>query len=221
MSLPAPAQREDTLVKDHFREWIATHIESWFALTQKYRLGIRMEDILLVTGCHRTKSWSNIAFNEVRAGAQFSLGVDVAGALGARINWRVSRLTIPGALHNHGPNGEVCLTDCKGHRILKTHDVLIQNLPENQCIFVRGFRVKRTVFGTIQQIKGAAEPKPDPRGMDEPEKEVISVPSVSEVRSLSLMHKPRLTYAFQVPGSSTCTTRIYHESECCRFMLCF
>ena len=121
LSLPVTAKREDTLARDQFRDWIAMHIESWFAFTQKYRLGVKMEDIVLVTGCHRTKSWSNIAFNEVRGDTQFSLGVDVPSVLSAGIDWRVSRLTVPGALHNHGPNGKVRVTDFRGHRILLKH----------------------------------------------------------------------------------------------------
>jgi hypothetical protein len=126
LSLPVSARCEDTLAEDHFREWMTTHIESWFALTQKYRLGVKMEDIVLVTGCHRTKSWSNIAFNEVQGDTQFSLGVDIPSALSARINWRSSRLTISGALHNHGPSGEVSVADFKSHQILlKSSDVPI------------------------------------------------------------------------------------------------
>ncbi|KAH9032017.1 hypothetical protein EDB85DRAFT_1957290 [Lactarius pseudohatsudake] len=169
LSLPVTAQCEDTLTRDHFREWIIEHIESWFAFTQRLRLGVEMEDIVLVTGCHRTRSWSNITFNEVQADAQFSLGVEVAGTLGASVNWRASSLRIQGAVLSQGPSGE--------------------NLPENQCIFIRGFRMKRIFFGTIPRIRGAAEPKPDTRGNNsdcEPDKEVVSIPSDTEVRLLFL-----------------------------------
>ncbi|KAH9032012.1 hypothetical protein EDB85DRAFT_1957234 [Lactarius pseudohatsudake] len=121
-----------------------------------------MEDIILVTGCHRTRSWTNIAFNEVQSGAQLSLKVDVADALGANVNWGVSNVRIQGAVHNQGPSGE--------------------NLPENQCMFVRGFRVKR-ILGIIPWIKAAAEPKPDPRGDErKPGKEVVPIPSATEYR---------------------------------------
>ena len=109
LSFPVASRREDTLARDQFREWIITHINSWFAFTQMLRLGIEMEDIVLVTGCHRTRSWSNIAFNEVQTDAHFSLGVEVAGTLGASINWRASNLRIQGAVLSQGPSGEVCV----------------------------------------------------------------------------------------------------------------
>ncbi|KAH9165393.1 hypothetical protein EDB89DRAFT_304379 [Lactarius sanguifluus] len=165
LTLPVAALREDTLTQDRFRKWIITHIDSWFAFTQELGLGIGIGDIILVTGYHRTRSWSNITFNEVQTDAQFSLAVEVAGAFGASVNWRASNLRIQGAVPNHGPSGE--------------------NLPENQCIFIRGFRIKRTFLGKIPRIRAAAEPKPDPRrpGSDresDEDSEVVSIPSITE-----------------------------------------
>ncbi|KAI9445981.1 hypothetical protein H4582DRAFT_2124596 [Lactarius indigo] len=157
LTLPVTALREDTLTQDHFREWIITHIDSWFAFTLRLRLGIGMGDIILVTGHHRTRSWSNITFNEVQTDSQFLLRVEVAGEFGASVNWRASNLRIQGAVPNHGPSGE------------------------NQCIFIRGFRVKRTFLGKIPRIKAAAEPEPGPpRPGSEPEEELVSIPSDTE-----------------------------------------
>jgi hypothetical protein len=101
------ARCENTLTLGHFRKWIIKHIDSWLAFTNMHGLELQMEDIVLVTGCHRTRSWSNIAFNEVHADARFSLGVEVAGAFGARINWRASSLRVEGAILSQGPSGEV------------------------------------------------------------------------------------------------------------------
>ncbi|KAH9038289.1 hypothetical protein EDB84DRAFT_1479566 [Lactarius hengduanensis] len=160
LSLPVAAQREDTLAQDHFRTWITEHIDSWFAFSQRHRLGIETEDIVLVTGCHRTRSWSNIAFNESRADAHASFGVQVPGVLGTSVNWQVLHQHTRGAVLSHGPSGD--------------------DLPENQCIFIRGFRVKRT-FKRFPRVRGAAEPTPDPSGNDdEPETEVVSIPSFTE-----------------------------------------
>lgn len=57
-----------------------------------------------------------------------------------------------------------------------------ENLPEDQCIFVRGFRVTRK-FKIFPRLKGAAGPNPDPEGYDEePDMELISVPAVPKYR---------------------------------------
>jgi hypothetical protein len=101
------ARREDTVVLGLFRRWIVKHIDSWFNFALELELGIVMEDIILVTGCHRTRSWTNIAFNEVQAGAQLSLEVDVADALGTSITWGASNVRSQGVVHNQGPSGRV------------------------------------------------------------------------------------------------------------------
>ncbi|KAI0248894.1 hypothetical protein BJV78DRAFT_1232297 [Lactifluus subvellereus] len=115
-----------------------------------------MEDIILVTGCHRTRSWTNVAFLESQADAQVSFGVD-------RITWQFSRKQTQGAVLNRGPGG----TD----------------LAEDQCIFVRGFRVTRLLKILPRQLRGAAEHAPDPDGYDcEPDTELISIPPMTKYR---------------------------------------
>ena len=109
MSLPVKIQRKDTLSLKRFREWIIKNIDTWFAFTQQLGLGIEMEDIILVTGYHRTKSWSNIAFSEVQSDSKVSLGIDV-GPANASVFWRVSNAHIQGAVLNRGPDGEVGVT---------------------------------------------------------------------------------------------------------------
>ena len=82
-----------------YRFLVCLHGNAW--------TGLDMEDIVLVTGCHRTRSWSNVAFAEVHTNAQFSLGVEVTGAFGANINWRASNDRMQGAVLSQGPSGEV------------------------------------------------------------------------------------------------------------------
>ncbi len=89
MSLPVAARREDTLAQDLFRKWIIKHIDTWFAFSQQHGLGIEMEDIVLVTGCHRTRSWSNIAFYETREDAQVSFEVQLPGILGTTVRMHI------------------------------------------------------------------------------------------------------------------------------------
>ncbi|KAH9961773.1 hypothetical protein BC827DRAFT_1201759 [Russula dissimulans] len=102
-----------------------------------------MEDIILVTGRHLTKSWINVAFSEGRRGAQVSFGVRVTGASSVHLEER----NVTGGELKLGPHGE--------------------NLPENQCIFVRGYRVVR-ILNIWPRLRGLAGPAPD---IPEPEPE--------------------------------------------------
>lgn len=107
LSLPVPARREDTVAQGEFGKWILKHIDGWFDFIQSRGLGVeRMEDVVLVTGCHRTRSWTNIVFSENRNGAQVSFGVRV-GISGSDINWQFSREQIRGVVLNIGPSGDV------------------------------------------------------------------------------------------------------------------
>jgi hypothetical protein len=84
------------------------HIDLWFIFIQSLGLGVeRMEDIVLVTGCHRARSWTNIVFSENRSGAQVSFGVRV-GPSGSDVRWQFSREQIRGGVVlNIGPSGDV------------------------------------------------------------------------------------------------------------------
>lgn len=67
-----------------------------------------MEDIILVTGIHRTRSWINVAFPEGEAAARASFGVEVdASGDSVTINRQLSRERNRGAVLNWGPNGKV------------------------------------------------------------------------------------------------------------------
>jgi hypothetical protein len=109
--LPVPAQRQDTIARGDFGQWIIKHIEIWLAFTRRLGLGIeKMEDIILVTGFHRTRSWANVAFLESQTDAQVSFGVEVADAdgPGISIKWRTSPGRVRGAVLSWGPDGKVC-----------------------------------------------------------------------------------------------------------------
>ena len=103
LSLPVQAQRQDTLAQGDFGKWIVNHIDLWLAFTRGLGLGItRMEDIVLVTGCHLATSSANIAFSEGCGEEQVSFGVRVSGA--SNVEWWFP----PGGVaSNLGPSGTV------------------------------------------------------------------------------------------------------------------
>ena len=83
------------------------HIDSWFAFAQKLGFGIEhMEEIILVTGCDRTRSWANVAFLGSHVDSKVSFGVQVRGPA-PRINFQFSPENARGAVLRHGPEGTV------------------------------------------------------------------------------------------------------------------
>jgi hypothetical protein len=84
------------------------HIDRWFAFARQLELGIeQMEELILVTGCDRARSWLNVAFLKNQVDAQVSFGVEVSPGLEGSIGWQFSPERIRGAVLNQGPSGRV------------------------------------------------------------------------------------------------------------------
>jgi hypothetical protein len=82
------------------------HIDRWFAWARELGAGInRMEDIVLVTGAHLSRSWTNVAFLEDQTEAWVSFECQVTAD--TNIVWNVSPDRTIGALLNRGPIGKV------------------------------------------------------------------------------------------------------------------
>ena len=109
ISLPTQARCEDTVALGDFGQWMIKHVDPWFAWVRQLGVGItRMEDIVLVTGAHRTRSWTNVAFPGGQVDAQVSFGANVATRGDTvTINWKFSQECSRGAVMNCGPSGEV------------------------------------------------------------------------------------------------------------------
>ena len=106
LSLPFPAQREDTVARGDFGRWIVRHINLWFAFAENLGLGInRMQDIILVTGRHCARSWVNIAFSEGQRDTEVSFAVRASGTSSVNIERRLVRGDV---VLKIGPSGEVC-----------------------------------------------------------------------------------------------------------------
>ena len=107
--LPIQAMGEDTVAMADFGKWMIKHIDCWSVWVRQLGLGVnRMEDIILITGTHRTRSWTNVAFPGGQGDAQATFGarVDRRGDVVA-INWEFSHELNRGAVLNCGPEGEV------------------------------------------------------------------------------------------------------------------
>lgn len=107
--LPVDAQRQDTRARGAFGKWMLQHIDSWLAFTRRLGLGIeQMEEIVLVTGCHLTRTWANVTFLEGQTHAQASFGINVTQGRDVCINWHFSHGNTQGVVCSWGPEGPVC-----------------------------------------------------------------------------------------------------------------
>jgi hypothetical protein len=108
------------------------HIDNWFAFARKLGLGIeRIEEIILVTGCDRTKSWANIAFFGNQADSQASFGVRVEGP-DPKITFQFPLENAQGAVLHHGPDGKVRLYAI--HNIRRVEKLWHDSLPVRTCL---------------------------------------------------------------------------------------
>ena len=104
MYLPFLAERQDTVARGDFGKWMLQNIDACFKVAEDLGCGVnRMEDIILVTGFHRARSWVNVAFSENRVGAQASFGVRVLGNSGVHFDEQY----VSGRGVKLGPSGAV------------------------------------------------------------------------------------------------------------------
>jgi hypothetical protein len=113
LSLPLPAQCEDTTARGDFAKCIIKHIDEWFAFARESGLGIsRREDIILVTGRHLARSWANIAFQE--RDERVSFRVQAQG--NSDVEWQFTPEGAGGVAFNLGPCGVVRFCTCFSHQ---------------------------------------------------------------------------------------------------------
>jgi hypothetical protein len=178
-----PAQRKDTTARGTFAKCIIKHIDEWFAFARECGLGISREDIILVTGCHLTRTWATIAFRE--EGEQVSFGVQVSGV--SDVMWQFTREGAQGVAYNLGPSGQVrfCILFLP-QQTATDHGRTFsnQNLPENQCIFIRGFRVTRfsMILPRLRAAAGPAQLPDEDEDDPNPDTQLKSIPDETPVR---------------------------------------
>jgi len=104
LSLPFPAEREDTVARGDFGEWLVKNIDGCMRVAEDLGLGVnRTEDLILVTGRHLARSWINVVFPECRGSAQVSFVARVSEDSGVHLEER----SVTGGDLKLGPSGEV------------------------------------------------------------------------------------------------------------------
>lgn len=76
----------------------------------------QMEDIILVTGCHRSRCWASVTFLEGHAEsrATFKIKVEHSTAVGVSVKYHFSTRDVLGAMCSWGPE-EVCQFATNSH----------------------------------------------------------------------------------------------------------
>ena len=109
--IPLLSERHDTVARGNFGEWMLENIDACFKVAEDLGYGVdRMEDIILVTGCHLAKSWVSAVFSDSREASEVSFGVRVSGNSGVHFDERNAN----GRGLKFGPSGEVGLCTILG-----------------------------------------------------------------------------------------------------------
>ncbi|KAI0056994.1 hypothetical protein BV25DRAFT_1863983 [Artomyces pyxidatus] len=162
LALPNTGRRCDVYIRAAYEDYINAHCDQWLAFAERHRLGIRIDDIILITGCDLTTSWAMAAFMSSEFDASISLQFDagMAGTVAAYsgISWRNSR----NAVYNHGPDARSRPASGDNLRLppttVDTSQIDMAPVPD-QCVFVRGYHMKRRPLFMPKKLKAFAKPR--------------------------------------------------------------
>ena len=98
LSLPFNGVRKDAILTKAFEAYIRKHCDSWLEFAVANYHDVRLEDIILVTGCDLTSSWAMAAFVH-SLNPELSLNVQISGAEIATFQW-----TVTNQPHHNEPN---------------------------------------------------------------------------------------------------------------------
>jgi len=167
--LPVNVRRENTLAWGDFGEWMLKHIDNWFAFARRLGLGIvQMEELILITGCDRTKSWTNVCFLGNNVDARVSFGMNAAGSPNPSINFQLSPANVRGAVVNRGPEGTVCwYSSCKGRWSRDSFDTTPYPLgPTRESMYLYSrFSCRSSPWDIAKAPQGCGRSLSRPRGL--------------------------------------------------------
>ena len=158
MYLPLLSERHDAVALGDFGEWMLENIDACFKVAEHLGYGVeRMDDIVLVTGCHLAKSWVSAIFSESSGGSEVSFGVRVSRISSVRFDER----NVTGRGLKLGPSGEVGLCTTLGLQPMLTDyapDILrAESSPEPMHFCSRISRLPQ--FNQVAQVQ--QDPLPD------------------------------------------------------------
>jgi hypothetical protein len=167
--------------KQRFRKLIIENFSTWFQAVEEYNSECRPEDVCFISGCTRVRSWItgvvesqdysgslSLSVNfipHIPSGLKVSSGFHLQKSPGTRINHgpagRLQHIDKTPSSQNHDPSSHTPDLPSSQGKAQEINRLNAINEWSDQCIFIRGFRMKpRKFFGLIpQELKAAAEPR--------------------------------------------------------------
>jgi hypothetical protein len=172
---------EDMELHRVFKRHFLKHRRSWISFAQDQGHDVELEDLILVTGLDMTKDFAMFSF--ANNSKSFDIDFQVAaspyfvGSVGAWGSWHVKS-----SVHeNWGPQNTAPPGTLRAASALRTcvsddeSTDAIASDGYRQCVFVRGYRVRRR-FGVWPQVQNAAAEPQDPAfDWDDDEEMTMSV----------------------------------------------
>ncbi|TFK49030.1 hypothetical protein OE88DRAFT_456372 [Heliocybe sulcata] len=149
------AYRSDVLSTELFEEYFLANYESWLAFARHLKRGISLDDLILVTGRDVTRGWAMAVFSQAETKGKGGIGIDtalgVSATFGMEFGWKTE-----GIVHSHsGPQPvEPPSPNGKG----KALDIPLQHKSWDQCVFLRGYCLRRRNILAPRRLKAAAGP---------------------------------------------------------------
>lgn len=176
------ANREDTSCKLALREYMLKNYKSWFAfIRNRLKAYVQLSDLILVTGCDMTADWATAVFvsNATKASIAFNVGDSMGSAQAAAWgSWNTSRaINVP---NRCGPQSSAGLTSSASSGDLVPRRDINENADFNQCIFIRGFRVKERLFFSRKLVAAAGYCELERRDETGEESDLSGGPMASE-----------------------------------------
>ena len=144
----------------HFQEYIWKHHESWLEFANKrHGRGVRLQDLMLVYGCHMTVDFAMFTFSDVTGETEMALEAAFPGiaSVSVAIAQNAAQRVSPSV--NFGPWRQSSSSSA-GVSVIEGASA-IEDLSDNfkQCVFIKRYRIQRKWAGLGPKvIKASAGP---------------------------------------------------------------
>ncbi|KAI0027061.1 hypothetical protein K488DRAFT_15142, partial [Vararia minispora EC-137] len=98
------AWHEDSRMKKEYKRLFLKHHDAWLAYAQEEDPDLRMEDLVLVTGCDRTRTWATAVIDDVVVEGDLTLKVNLQNLGGISVTCGLRWERTHGAQCNWGPS---------------------------------------------------------------------------------------------------------------------